>query len=137
MLWVTPIYITLTYGWLSSNKLSLNINKTKYITFQNSGNRPVLSQPELVLRNKQLTKVSSTKFLGLTISENLSWKSHMLILLKKIRVICGSIKKIQHFINVHTLKLLYHSMIQSQLYYCIITWCHNNKGIQVKLQKVL
>ena len=57
--------------WLKVNKLTLNVNKTKFMLFSNSiSNLP----GNVTFNNTVLEKVDTIKFLGLTIDENLSWK---------------------------------------------------------------
>ena len=90
---------------------------------------------QLTLRNHKIQKVNHIKFLGITLSENLSWKLHMQSLLKQIRSIFGA-AKIQGCLGMQSLKLLYTSLIQSKLLYCITNWCHGHKTILIKLQKI-
>jgi len=57
-------------------------------------------------------------------------------LLKQFCSTFGGIKRIQHNPNWKTLKMLYCSLVQSKIIYCIITWCHRHKTILQKTQKV-
>ena len=51
------------YKWLCSNKLSLNVSKTKYMYFHTS-NRTVI-YPNLNINNSTIDRVTNFKFLGL------------------------------------------------------------------------
>ena len=121
-------------SWLTANKLTLNIEKTKVITFKTPNSPPVPPNLEIKLNGNALDKVTSIRFLGVTIHEHLTWKSHMELLLKKIRMGRGIIQKIKPYLNQKSLQLLYYSMIQSHFQYCISSWCFNNKTLIHRLQ---
>ena len=79
-------------SWLTANKLTLNIEKTKVITFKTRNRRPVPPNLEIKLNGNALDKVTSIRFLGVTIDEHVTWKSHIELLLKKIRMAVASYK---------------------------------------------
>ena len=58
-------------NWLTANKLSLNINKTNYIVFR-TPNSKLPCQHALHLRNREIKRVISVKFLGVIVHEHLS-----------------------------------------------------------------
>ena len=76
--------------WFKSNKLSLNVDKIKRLLFHPFSKRQVLPQtlPNLLIENKHIKRENVTKFLGVFIYENLSWKQHIDI------VICKTSKSI-------------------------------------------
>ena len=80
-------------NWLTSNKLSLNIDKTNYIVFHTFHSK-IPENTNLQLRNANLKRVQCIKFLGVFVHENLSWKPHMEWLLQKIKVCDGIVRKI-------------------------------------------
>ena len=108
-------------NWLTANKLSLNVNKTNYIVFR-TPNSKLPGQHALQLRNREIERVVSVKFLGVIVHEHLSWKPHMEVLLSKIRIMCSIVHKIRNHLSQRILLLLYNSMIKSHLRYCIMTW---------------
>ena len=62
-----------------TNKLSLNIVKTKYSLFYKPalvGDLP-LKLPELSISNQGVKRASYTKFLGVLLEENILWKEHL------------------------------------------------------------
>ena len=100
-------------SWLTANKLTLNIEKIKVITFKTRNSPPVRLNLEIKLNGNPLDKVTSIRFLGVTIHGHLTWKSHMELLLKKIRMGGDIIQKVKPFLSQKSLQLLYCSMIQS------------------------
>lgn len=109
--------ITEINTWMASNKLSLNHDKTCFIVF----NRSIQSSHELnlVLKDTKLTQVSSIKFLGVTLDENLNWKNHLNELHSNITKFCGIFFKIRNKMPSKILKNLYFATIYPKLLYGI------------------
>ena len=63
------------YDWLCSNKLSLNISKTKFMCFHTP--QKVMTYPILKFNNINIKRVTDFSFLGLIISSNLKWNKHI------------------------------------------------------------
>ena len=57
------------YDWLCSNKLSLNVSKTKYMCFHTSNK--IVTYPKLKINNVTIDRVNNFKFLVLIIYSNL------------------------------------------------------------------
>ena len=67
---------------LKTNRLSLNVSKTSYMIISNQKNAL-----DIKIRETILTKVSTVKFLGVTLDENLIFKDHV----NKVTVIYQSL----------------------------------------------
>ena len=61
--------------WLKTNKLSLNIKKTKYILFykKSSIDDLPLELPALKKADNKIERKTAIKFLGIMSDENISW----------------------------------------------------------------
>ena len=94
--------------WLICNKLTLNSKKSKFIIFGRKRTRGSRGY-KVVINNKEIEQVSSTKFLGLTINEKLSSKEHMNGILVTIQRNLGIIYKIRRCLNRNVLIQLYYS----------------------------
>ena len=57
------------YRGLCSNKLSLNVGKTKYACFHTA--QPIVAYPELKTNNIIIDRVTEFNFIGLIISSNI------------------------------------------------------------------
>ena len=90
-----------------------------------------------MINNKEIEQVSSTKFLGLTINEKLSWKEHMNGILVTIQRNLGIIYKIRRCLNRNVLMQLYYSLIFSHIKYGIVIWHHGNTTEKKKIQVVI
>lgn len=57
--------------WFDINKLSVNLNKTKFIIF---GNRQINNQVKIMINAVEIERVYENKFLGVIIDHKLCWK---------------------------------------------------------------
>ena len=69
----------LLIDWFKANQLSLNIGKTVLVKFWSEG-----KSFNLDVNTIMLTNVKSTKFLDISIDENLSWDEHAQCLRTKL-----------------------------------------------------
>ena len=81
--------------WFKSNKLPLNADKTTWLLFHPLSKRKSLPQtlPNLLIENIHIKREYVTKFLGVFIDENLSWKQHIDIVSSKISKSMDSLYK--------------------------------------------
>ena len=116
--------------WLRANKLSLNAKKTKFMQFRYSQMNPT-SLPKLSLKmdGVVIDKVDTFNFLGLTISETLSWKHHIEKVRIKISKIVGVMSRIKYQVSSKILLTIYNSLILSHLHYGILCWGFQCKGL--------
>ena len=69
------------YEWCCSNRLSINVSKTKFMIFSN---RKVSNVRSIELHNEPLEHVSSVRFLGVELDENLKFNLHINNISQKI-----------------------------------------------------
>ena len=107
------------YVWLTSNKLTLNIKKSKFLLISN---KRLPNDFELKVNNINLERCSSYKYLGVHIDENLNWESHIDYITSKISKACGCLAKLRNCVSTSTLREVYHALIHSYLRYGIVAW---------------
>ena len=112
--------------WVKANKLSLNVQKTKFMLFSNSLNN---LPGDIVLDNFNLEQVNSIKFLGLTIDEKFSWKLHIDNISKTISRNIGIINKLKYYFCPSILFMLYSTLILPYLNYGILAWGNSTKHL--------
>jgi hypothetical protein len=125
--------------WLDKNTLSLNIDKTNYITFSinrlgqpaNNNKLRLHSGCNYNLNNcdcPTINKVSCIKYLGITIDEYLKWDVHIKSICRKMRYLSFKFFQVNKILNKQHLKMLYYALVQSILQYGITVWggCYNN-----------
>ena len=111
-------YIT---EWLSTNKLSLNIDKTHYMLFKSKGRYSVITK-DLIINEVKMSQVEKTKFLGVYIDNVLSWKDHIQYIEGKIARSIGAVIKARKVFNQETLRTLYYTCIYPYFNYCVEAW---------------
>ena len=91
------------FVWFSVNKLSLN-SKTNYILFRN---RSADTDLNICINTIHVTRVQSSKFLGIIIDNNLNWKPHIQLVKSKLSKTLSIIFKASKLINYEGMLTLY------------------------------
>ena len=98
--------------WFHCNRLSLNVNKTKYLIFNHNIPRIIEDQPlNLLIDSVKIEQVTSAIFLGFTIQSNLKWDEHIHNICKKISMGIGIMKKLRKCLPTTFLFTIYYSHI--------------------------
>ena len=131
-------------NWLSYNKLSLNKEKTVYITFTNHDNK----QPDELKISihdtdcnttcycDTISRVNYTKYLGITIDKSMRWTEHLNNICKKSRYILYMFHKIKNYLTRNQLLTLYFGLFLSYVTYGLIGWGGAYSTLLDKLQRV-
>jgi len=112
--------------WLTTNKLLLNISKTKHMSITNIH---VNTESFAITANgNRIERTLICKYLVVIVDEKLTWKEHCKQLCCTISTYVGVMWKLHH-VNNQALRMLYHSLINSRAQYGIIAWgraasCH-------------
>ena len=85
----------------------------------------------VVLDDVSLERVNSTKFHGIIIDENLTWKHHINTISKTISRNIGTLTKLKHYVPGYILYSLYCTLVLPYVNYGIL----NSKYIQSLLRK--
>ena len=99
--------------WLVANRLSLNVDKTKYMIFHNSQKEISNFSLNLISNHGEIEKVSTFNFLGIILEENIQWKPHIEYVACRLAKYCGVLSKLKNFLPLHILRTLYYSIIHS------------------------
>ena len=91
------------HALLNANKLTLNMKKYHCC---------------LPLNLTRVKQVATTKSLGITIDDKLSWNCHIEKLTKKIAFGIGAMKRVRHLVPAATLHPIYQALIQPHFDYC-------------------
>ena len=110
--------------WFTSNKLSLNAEKTKYSFFHKPSKKDdiFLMLPKLTISNHVIERQVFIKFLGVLLDENLNWKEHIKYTENKTVKNLRLLYKARHFLERNALMALYYSYIQTYMNYANIAW---------------
>lgn len=106
-------------NWLNNNNLEINLDKTKIMHFSQRKATPNL---KIEFNGHNVEKVSSTKFLGIHLDENMSWKTHSEVICKRISKSSYALHKLQKKASIDSVITAYHGLVASILRYGIIFW---------------
>jgi len=148
--------------WISSHHLTLNVAKTKFmrLTRQRApsqltppttidgepleqvseytlNNVETENPPDILLNGNPVERVSEFKYLGIIISEDLSWSKQVAAVVTKSRKILGVIfRKFYPWCDTSTLLKLYIAYVKPHLQYCSFVWDPPLLKDQQALEKV-
>ena len=106
--------------WLLSNKLSLNIKKTKYMVFHTNQRRVLY--PKLYLDMIEIERVTQFNFLCIVLSSNLKWNKHTNHISKKISRAIGVMYRLKQSYPHAVLLTLYQAIIYPHSIYELLVW---------------
>ena len=128
-------YLQHMSNWLALNKLSLNIQKSMYITFGNYCNS-VPDTLNIKIKNQQTKRVHSYKYLGIYFDFDMKWNRHTEYIINKIKYLLFIFAKLKKCMETKTLMIMYYACFHSLINYRIIAWGGAYKNKLHLLQQV-
>ena len=129
------IELNQVYKWLTVNKLSLNVTKSKFIIFHYPQRKLAARDiPNLQINGCYIERVHEFNFLGVILDETLNWNAHINKTSNIISKMNGIMNKLKRTLPCRILKLMYDSFILHHIGYGITAWGFNINRIS-KLQK--
>ena len=113
-------------------------SKCKYMVLSRKRS-PMLPVAQLTILDIPLDRVSEFKYLGVWLTDNLSWSKHIQSITKKaMKLVSVVYRKFYRHSSTETLKKLYISLIRPHLEYASPVWdphCVSQIGVLEKVQK--
>ncbi len=110
--------------WCGANNLSLNVEKTKEVVMDFRRNS--VDHPPLTIDTSTVERVSSTKFLGVHITEDLTWTTNTKSISKKAQQRLHFLRRLKRAsLPPPILTTFYRGTIESVLTSCITVWYGN------------
>ncbi|XP_052755871.1 uncharacterized protein LOC128201816 [Galleria mellonella] len=133
-------------NWLGANLLTLNTAKSKYVCFHNTKASSPPTSLSLIIHKYScdnnkicscdfLDRVHEVKYLGLILDQKLTFASHIQVLSKRIRKLIHVMKLLRNGASKNVLLLVYKSIAQSLLMYCITVWGGASKSYMIALER--
>lgn len=131
--------------WLNHNLLTINLDKTKYMTFRIK-NDSLPETENFTLRVHdcngvsecqcyKLARTEKIKYLGVMVDQNLRWIDHIKLLAGRVRKLIYIFKGLRHIDDQPTIRNIYCCLCQSILSYAIITWGGASKTLMLELER--
>jgi len=91
---------------------------------------------QITYEDKHICIAIETKFLGLFINSNLSWKTHIECIKSTLSSACYAMGTVKPYISINTLKIIYYSYFHSIMTHGLLLWGHSSDSIKIfRLQK--
>ena len=120
-------------NWVRDAGLSLNAQKSKVIVFSCKRVPPVVN---ILVCHNVIPVVESTCFLGVTISCDLKWNTHIINTCAKARQQLGLLYRLFGMADPATLAHLYKCLVLPTLDYCSVVWDPAAACLITKLESV-
>ena len=105
------------FQWCIENRLTINYSKTCFIIFHNTKQKVPNDLQTILINDIVISRVHTTKYLGLILDETLSWKDHIIQLCRGLSKFFGIFKRIRDAITFKIQKQLYYAFIYSRINY--------------------
>ena len=108
-------------NWFRSNKLTLNVKKTKFMLFSGQNKLNDIGDLNLQINGKNIDQVGNNckdkyfKFVGHVLDENLSWEGHIEHIAKKLASANFAINSSKNFLPINIRKTIHYSLFDSHL----------------------
>jgi len=114
--------------WFNTNKLTLNVSKTKYIVFRNKNMKIFPEIHKLHIGTEDIERIGGGcrdeyfKFVGMKIDEFLTWEHHIKHIENKVSSANFALNRTKNILPVNVRKLIYNSLVKSHIEYGIIAY---------------
>ena len=89
-----------------------------------------MESPSFSINENAVEQVTSAKFLGVYVDQNINWECHIENISKRIACAIRAIKRIRHLTPFNVLIKVYNSLIQPYFDYFKVVWGNCNKRLQ-------
>ena len=107
--------------WCTSNRLTVNLDKTFYMLFTN---KPIKLLPPLFYYDTVINRTYQHNLLGITYDDAMTFKFHVTNLTLKLSRIVSLLYQIKDFVPNYVLTIMYNAHVLPHLQYCIPIWCN-------------
>ena len=108
--------------WFNSNKLHINTNKRVAMLFHMRQRTLAINESLIKINDDTIPFSTHTKFIGVNIDNNLTWKQHINHIVTKISKEVGILLHLSKELPKNILTIIYKTLILPYFTYCCITW---------------
>lgn len=122
--------------WLKFNRIALNINKCKYMIFENKSNKNAVKEAVIKIDNILIEKVSQIKYLGVMLDHKLNFNANAENVVKKLNKKLGFLRRQGSKMDEISRTLFYKSLVQPHIDYCSFLINMSDKKFLDLIQKI-
>jgi len=97
---------------------------------------PITIKHRIQLHGKEIDRVSSFSYLGVTLDENLSWNEHVELICNKVSKRLGLLSRIRPYLTLKAAKCVYNCLVQPIFGYTDTVWGGLSIGCSNSLQRL-
>ena len=95
-----------------------------------------MSNVNIQINNQPLRHVTTAKYLGMFIDQNLKWDHHIDNMVSKISAKIGILRSLRNVVPINTMKLLYNAIVQPHFDYADLVYDSTSETNKARLQKL-
>ena len=128
--------------WFRVNKLTLNVDKTKFMIFSNKDIDLASLGHNLKIGNQDIEQIGGKckeryfKFVGHVLDDKLAWDGHIQHICKKLSSANFAINSTKNFMPLKIRKTLYHTIFDAHLNFGILLWGCARRKLQKKVENL-
>ena len=120
--------------WCDMNKLTLNVKKTKYITFGLKSQTRRVVNHTVMIGDIRIERVHTYKYLGITLDMNLNFKKHLEICIRSASYKAMLLSKVRKYITKDAAIRIHKTMILPLIDYGDVLYDGSNQKLLKKIQ---
>ena len=121
-------------AWFKVNKLTLNIDKTKFMICGTKRTLEKFHDVKLTFNGSVIERVDEFKYLGVKLDSSLSWSAHIDYLCNNVSKRIGIIKRVKNFLPHQTTVMLSNALVIPHFDYGSSVWSNFSTEFHNKLQ---
>ena len=125
--------LNILHQWSKDWFMLFNISKCEHLTISNK-RLPLNS--EYKIGNTAINKVASAKYLGVTITQNLSWKEHITKITNKANSTRGFLQRNLRQCSISVKSLAYVTYVRPIVEYASVVWSPHTQALKNLLEMV-
>ena len=124
------IVLDYLYGWFEDNRLTVNASKSSFSIFTTKYKRIQNQIPDSLVSNNITISISDkTKYLGVTLDEDLNWKKHVSNVCSGLKSLFPVFYNIRKYLSNEHIKTLYYTLVYSRIKYGLVVYGASNSTI--------
>ena len=125
--------------YMTDNTLIINEDKTHFLLFKPSNAKKQEIREKMFINNKEIKRTNNARYLGIWFDDELKFKKQYEVLVQKLEETVKALIAVRTLLNYRLKLIIYHSLFQSHITYCSISYLDKLTTGQIdkvyKLQK--